>query len=227
MMTTIGRKIFATIAVTGVLIGVGGGVASAHVVVKPAEVETATFQTFTTSVPSELKSPTVKVRVVVPGGVKHVTPTVKPGWTISEVKDGEGENAIVKEITWSGGEIPSGQRDEFSFSAQVPAAATTLQWKAYQTYGDGTEVAWDKAPAASKGSDDEGVKPYSETKVVDNLSNTGAATTAAAKTDDKSSIAMPLSILAIVLSVLALNRGSKAAKPKSDKAAKVHKASRD
>jgi hypothetical protein len=56
----------------------------------------------------------------------------------------------VKELIWMNGSIPVGQRDDFVFSAQAPADESTLVWKAYQTYADGTVVAWDVASDADQ-----------------------------------------------------------------------------
>ncbi|MES2876663.1 MAG: YcnI family protein [Patescibacteria group bacterium] len=147
----------------GVLAFTFANTASAHVVVKPAEVVTAGFLTFTAGVPNERETAVTKIKVAIPDGLNYVTPTQKAGWTISVEEEGTGESAVVKAITWDGGTINAGFRDEFTFSAQVPEKATELQWKAYQTYADGTVVAWDKAGDAEK-SDISG--PFSVTKVV-------------------------------------------------------------
>ncbi len=173
----------------------GMGVASAHVTVKPAEVGVGAFQTFTTDVPTEGDFATTNVRLVLPDGLHYVSPNVKTGWQVDVKKTGEGEDAKVTEITWSGGTVPVGLRDEFSFSAQAPSKVTTLQWKAYQTYADGKVVAWDQAPSADS-HDEESVKPYSETKVVDDLS--------APATEKQDLTAQNRANVAIVLSILAL-----------------------
>ena len=86
--------------------------AFAHVVVKPNAVGVGAFQTFTVGVPNEKDNPTVGVRLVIPEGMKFVSPNVKPGWTIDVKKTGDGENAVVTEINWTGGSIPAGQRDD-------------------------------------------------------------------------------------------------------------------
>ena len=141
--------------------------ASAHVVVKPAEVVTAGFQTFTVSVPNEKDISTTSIKVVVPEGLKYVQPTQKAGWQIAIENDGAGLDATVKSITWSGNEVEAGFRDDFTFSGQVPEAATVLQWKAYQTYSDGTIVSWDKATSGDdQESEDENSGPFSVTNVV-------------------------------------------------------------
>lgn len=117
--------------------------AFAHVTVKPGEVSTATYQTFTVNVPNEKEIPTVSVKVLIPKGVSSVTPTKKVGWNVSAEK----ADGAVASIAWSGGEIGDGLRDEFSFSAKTPEKTGELKWKAYQTYADGTVVSWDQEEA--------------------------------------------------------------------------------
>src|SRR6185503_5990953 len=123
------------------------GLASAHVTVKPGDAGVGQRLNFMVSVPTEEEDPTIQVRLVIPEGVQSVRPNVKPGWNIQLKKSGSGEEERVSEIIWSGGKIPAEQRDEFVFSAQAPAEAGTVVWKAYQTYGDGDVVAWDNDPA--------------------------------------------------------------------------------
>ena len=165
------RKLTQKLSGIGLLVGIAtllvSSSASAHVVVKPAEVVTAGFHSFTVGVPNEKEIPTTSVRLVIPEGLKYVTPVQKPGWAIDVEKEGEGEAAVVKSIVWSGSVVNAGFRDDFAFSAQVPAEATEIQWKAYQTYSDGTVVAWDKA-STGDGHDDlgENTGPFSVTKVV-------------------------------------------------------------
>lgn len=174
--------------------------ALAHVVVKPERVGVAAFQTFTVGVPNEKEIPTIAVRLVIPGGLNHVSPNVKPGWNIAMKNTGEGEDAKVTEITWTGGSIPQGQRDEFQFSAQVPAKETTLQWKAYQTYEGGEIVAWDQNPSGGHG---DGNNPYSETEIVNDLKDS-ATSTDVHQTDTKAGGDKTKENLSIFLSVAAL-----------------------
>jgi uncharacterized protein YcnI len=158
----------------------------AHVTVKPSEVNVAQRTNFAVSVATEENNPTVGVRLVIPDGVQSVRPNVTPGWKIELKKTGQGESVKVSEIIWTGGNIPIEQRDEFIFSAQAPATGTTLAWKAYQTYSDGKIVAWENDPKiveeytknnpAKEGEDDhDAPKPYSTTKVIDDLSKSSAA----------------------------------------------------
>ncbi len=161
--------------------------AFAHVSVKPASVGVGSFQTFIMGVPSEKEIPTTEIKLLIPAGLEHVRPNVKPGWTIDMVKSGEGHDALVTEITWKGGSIGGDFRDDFYFSAKVPPTEQQLAWKAYQTYADGSVVSWDQDPAIAEDAHDEDAEaeagaeeakeeedfskqgPYSTTAVIDDL----------------------------------------------------------
>jgi uncharacterized protein YcnI len=186
---------------------------SAHVVVKPNQVGVGERTNFVVTVPTEEDIPTTQVRLVIPDGVQSVRPNVKSGWKIELKKSGKDEEVKVTEIIWSGGNIPAEQRDEFVFSAQAPAQEGNVVWKAYQTYGDGTVVAWDIDPKAvedySKNNntadtedDHDAPRPYSQTKVVNDLaaSNTISATNQELIVENKKTRrAVLFSAIAIVL----------------------------
>lgn len=178
--------------------------AFAHVTVKPAEVGVAAFQIFTIAVPVEKDVATTAVRLVIPEGLQHVTPNVKPGWQIDVVTEGEGETAKVTEINWTGGTIPPGQRDEFLFSAQVPAEETAIVWKAYQTYEDGTTIAWDQNPEedGSHSEDNHDAGPYSETNVINDLQEATEGTTM--QNAGVNNVPMYISLAALLLGGTAL-----------------------
>jgi tetrahydromethanopterin S-methyltransferase subunit A len=106
-------------------------------------------------------------------------------------------------------EIPGGLRDEFSFSAQVPANPTTIAWKAYQTYADGETVAWDADPKTiashedSDGDEDhETAHPYSETIVINDLVKTPVASTKTEGTTINN--ALTIGYIALALAAIAL-----------------------
>jgi uncharacterized protein YcnI len=175
-----------------------GAVAAAHVVVTPRQVNVAEFQTFDVSVPNEKETNVTALKLLVPAGLAEVSPTVKPGWTIEIQKNSKGE---VSEIDWTGGSVPPEQRDDFTFNAQAPARAGELDWKAYQTYADGSIASWDQKPA---GSDDAtgDTGPYSVTKVINDL--TAQPSTEAKSSDSKNNWTLGLAIAALALSVIAL-----------------------
>jgi uncharacterized protein YcnI len=181
----------------------------AHVVVKPNQVNVAAFQTFTVGVPNEKELPTVGLRLMIPDNLKHVSPNVKPGWNVIVKKSGEGEDAKVTEISWTGGSIPAGQRDDFLFSAQAPADAGAINWKAYQTYQDGTVVAWDQDPNAPKpsvapGEEGESTTPYSVTKVVNDLASASTTPVVLPANQSGQSTSMIFSVAALLLSFAAI-----------------------
>jgi uncharacterized protein YcnI len=180
---------------------VAPGIASAHVVVSPHDALTGSYETFTASVPNEKDIPVTGIRLVIPKDVTSVTPTVKAGWQIQTKKSGDN----VTEISWTEGQIDAELRDEFTFSAHMPDTAGDIVWKAYQTYQDGSVVAWDQKPAEDHAheSKDESKGPYSTTIV---NPDDGAA---AAKNDSSDTALYVLSIAALALAATALVRTSK------------------
>jgi uncharacterized protein YcnI len=170
------------------------GAAFAHVVVKPAETTVGSFDTYTVSVPNEKEMAVTSVKLQIPNGLSYVTPTTKPEWSIDVEKDGD----AIRSITWKDGTIPAGQRQDFTFSAQAPAAAGDMAWKAYQTYADGTVVAWDKAPTNSD-TEGENSGPFSVTKVTDDTK-----TAAASSSVPNTTLSLVISIVAVVLSAASL-----------------------
>ena len=166
----------------------------AHVVVSPKQVGIGAYQEFTISVPTEKEIPTVELKLMIPESINgEVVPNVKPGWTINLVKQGD----KVKEIDWTGGSIPAGQRDNFLFQVQVPATETTLQWKAIQTYQDGSTVEWTHGP--SQNPDDDSNPPYSTTKVINDLNTKPTQPTL--ETENNSKLPLLFSLVAIGISV--------------------------
>ena len=73
---------------------------------------------------------TVAVRVQIPDGVVSVKPMPKPGWQLEtrvepysqpvEAAHGETYTEGVREIAWSGGNLPDDWYDVFSFRVQLP-----------------------------------------------------------------------------------------------------------
>jgi len=177
--------------------------AFAHVIVKPSQVGIGSYQTFTVGVPTEKDNPTVQLRLIIPAGVTNVTPNVKQGWSIETKQTGTSDDKNVTEIDWTDGSIPVEQRDEFSFSAKVPAKETTLQWIAYQTYEDGTVVTWDqKLTKEEKEDDTKG--PYSETHIVDDLKAANDMKTKEDAESKQNTSTMQLSLAALALAALAI-----------------------
>ena len=163
MMKVATKKLPLVGLIVSVMALVFSATASAHVVVNPKQVLTAERATFAVSVPNEHDTPVVAVRLIIPEGLTSVRPYAKQGWNIEVAKTGEGENVTATEIKWisAGANVPVDLKDDFLFGAKAPENATELKWKAYETYADGTVVAWEQEPSEAEEN-----KPYSVTKVV-------------------------------------------------------------
>lgn len=178
------------------------GVAQAHVVVRPSEVATASYQTFTVSTPNEKDIPTIRVELHLPKDIESATPTVKPGWTISTTAADDGET--MQSIIWENGSIPEGQRDDFTFSARTPDKASKLEWKAYQTYADGTVVSWDEAQSDNHGHSDRNSGPLSVTQVVSETEAAKALKQAQADSDTATANAQRATLIAFAAIAMSL-----------------------
>lgn len=164
--------------------------ASAHVSVQPARVAAGDFTTFNVSVPNEKEVSVTNIKLDIPKGLEEVKPTIKPGWAVKV----EGSSII-----WSGGDIASGFRDDFTFSAQAPAKTIELKWKAYETYSDGSVARWDQSPdkAEVAGSDS---GPYSVTKVSNESDASSTDATNTSRGNSSNTLPLVISLLALTLS---------------------------
>jgi uncharacterized protein YcnI len=200
------KHIISRVAVSAVtalvLVVASPGLAFAHVVISPNKALTGAYETFTTSVPNEKDIPVTGIRLVIPDSIESVTPTVKPGWEIHTKKSGD----RVSEIIWTGGTIPAELRDTFTFSAHLPSKTGDIDWKAYQTYQDGSVVSWDQKPTDDHGheSEDESKGPYSTTTVTDTTDNESQA-----KNDSSNTVPYVISAISVIISAYALMRTNK------------------
>lgn len=211
-MGKISKKISLVAIAIGLVTVTAVAPVSAHVTVKPAEVVTAGYQTFTVNVPNERGVPVTSVKVVMPRGIEGPMPTQQAGWTITLDKEGE---KTVTAITWSGNEIPDGMRGEFSFSAKVPDEETAIAWKSYQTYADGMVVSWDRESEGGHGEGDATSGPFSVTKVVSETDADAAVRKAqqeAQSAQASTRMALYSSITAVILGLIAIYLGTRKAK---------------
>lgn len=183
------------------------GTASAHVTVYPKEATQGSYEKFTVRVPTEKDVPTVQVEL------KFQTEAVtisrfepKPGWTYRIAKDTSG---TVTGVTWtaSGDGLQATEFGEFNMQGKVSDSASSITWKAYQTYKDGSVVEWTGAPDAKTPASVTTVKPKpagaGTTDSHGNISQAPAqgAAAAAGETDRTP---LYLSISALVLGAAAL-----------------------
>ncbi|GGS23118.1 DUF1775 domain-containing protein [Deinococcus knuensis] len=127
-----------------VLISVAGAHATVRTEAGLTESAASKSETYRLNVPTEKEISTTQIRLVVPAGVAISRFQVTPGFTRTVTKNADG---LVTEVVWKGRVAPM-EYARFFFQAKNPAAAGELVWKIYQTYSDGSVVAWDDADPA-------------------------------------------------------------------------------
>lgn len=88
------------------------------------------------------------IKVQIPAGFASVKAQAKAGWSVSTVK-ADGKN--VSEVTWSGGNLPDSNFDDFGLSVKFPITAGTYYVPVVQFCG-ASSVAWTQVPAAGEDS---------------------------------------------------------------------------
>ena len=181
------------------------GTASAHVVVYPQEATQGSYEKFTVRVPTEKDIATTKVKVEIPKDVEISRFEPKEGWKYELQEDSSG---LITSVTWTATDagLSPTEFGEFSMQGKVGDNAKKIVWKAYQTYKDGSTVAWE-GPADAE-------TPASITTVVkDNGTEEDSHTSATNQTtagnevtnnDSNSTLPTTLSIIALVLGVISL-----------------------
>lgn len=190
------KLIISILAAVAVIVALPAA-AFAHVMVTPNQAGIGANTKFNVSVPNEKEVAVTSVKLSVPKGVQNVQPNVLAGWDIAIDHDGSGN---VTAITWTG-TIPAGQREDFAFKAQTSASAGALDWKASQTYADGTVIRWDQNPATSGKAVKNNAGPYSITKVVNDLHSSRNSAAANSGASPTATLALALSIAALILSI--------------------------
>ena len=84
---------------------------------------------------------TTKIVLTVPTGFGIDSFVPSPGWTRQLQQTGSGEDAVIQQVTWTGGSVPTEEDSLFQFLAQ-PAKSGTYTFQVQQTYSDGSIVNW-------------------------------------------------------------------------------------
>jgi uncharacterized protein YcnI len=200
------KKFFSTLSLCFVAMLLFAGIASAHVVVYPQQSTQGTYEKFTVRVPTEKEVPTVKVEIKIPAEVDISRVQPMAGWKYDFTKDSSGK---ITSVVWTatGDGLSSTEFGEFDMQGKVGDKATSISWKAYQTYKDGSVVEWIGAPDSDKPASITTVNPKPATaKTSADGHDHGAGTMAAANTGNGGSSNLPLylSIAALVLGVIAV-----------------------
>jgi uncharacterized protein YcnI len=203
------RKLAVVVVVVTGVVMLTAGAAFAHVEIeRDGEVTAQGVVNATLSVPNESKTQGTKtIELVFPASPKLTTATAADanGFTATVKKDSAG---AVTSITWTGGTITG--EDEKSFPITLgafPADTKTAEFKALQTYDDGTVVRWIEATPAS-GEEPEHPAPVlyvkGEAPHEDAADTGGAVTTQHEDSDSHDDGMSTVAIVAIVLGVLIL-----------------------
>jgi uncharacterized protein YcnI len=134
------RPLTFVVVVVGSLVTVAA--ASAHAHVSPSVVPAKDSQVFTLVVPTEKEdAATTGVELTPPQGFSIDSFVPSPGWKRDVQKTGEGEDAVITKITWSGGNVPTDEDAAFSFLGRTDSSKT-YTFGVRQTYSDGSVVDW-------------------------------------------------------------------------------------
>lgn len=175
------RRAVITAAATGVVSLVLAASAAAHPRLSPAVSLADETQLYSLAVPTEkANAVTTKIVLTLPNGFAIDSFVPSPGWKRVEQQSGSGDGAVITQVTWSGGHVPTGEDSLFQFLAR-PAGAGSYRFHLRQTYSDGSIVDW----AGSESSAD----PAPTIRVAGSFGSGGSST---------------LTIVALVLAALAL-----------------------
>jgi uncharacterized protein YcnI len=131
-----------TVAAGATLALVFTGVAQAHAGLSPVVVKTKAGQEFTLTVPTEEEgTTTTAVELTAPVGFSIFGFEDSPGWKREEITQGSGEERTIRQVTWSGGNVPTEHYAVFRFIGSVDAAKDYAV-KVRQTYANGKVVDW-------------------------------------------------------------------------------------
>jgi uncharacterized protein YcnI len=163
-------------------------VALGHARVSPAVSLAGQLQLYSLAVPTEKSNvTTTKIVLTVPNGF-GIDSFVPPpaGWTQGVKSTGAGEDAVVQQVTWTGGRTPTGEDSLFQFLAE-PSKPGSYTFQVQQTYSDGSIVDW-TGPESS-------ASPAPTIQAASSLSGGGGGTSV-------------LTIVALIVGVLGLAAGA-------------------
>jgi uncharacterized protein YcnI len=121
---------------------VAANAAFAHAEISPPVAKAKTGQLFTLAVPTEEENATTTtVELTPPAGFSIDSFAPTPGWKRDVRQTGEGEDAVIQKVTWSGGKVPTDEDAVFQFIASTDSAKT-YSFDVRQTYSDGKVVDW-------------------------------------------------------------------------------------
>ena len=116
--------------------------ASAHARVSPAVSLANEQQLYSLAIPTEKEDTyTTKIVLTLPKGFSIDSFVPSPDWTRDVQSTGSGEEAVITQVTWTGGHVPTEEDSFFQFLAEAKTAGT-YTFQVEQTYSDGSIVNW-------------------------------------------------------------------------------------
>lgn len=116
----------------------------AHVRVSPAEAKAGASQIYMVTIPTEGKSATSRVELVLPAGAKLIS-VDEEGKPFDIQHPADGTTVIIFRT-----EIPPGWAKMFHFMVANPSGVSEIAWKAHQFYADGTRADWVDAAGSKR-----------------------------------------------------------------------------
>jgi uncharacterized protein YcnI len=135
------RLLAPIVAVAGVAL-ITAAAASAHARISPPVSLANTLQLCSLAVPTEkANATTTKIVLTVPKGFSIDSFVPNPGWTRVLKQTGSGDSAVIQQVTWTGGNVPTEEDSLFQFLGETSGTGT-FTFQVQQTYSDGEIVNW-------------------------------------------------------------------------------------
>ena len=123
--------------------------ASAHARMSPSVSIANELQLYSLAIPTEkANATTTKIVLTLPKNFSIDSFVPNPGWKRVEQSTGSGDSAVITQVTWTGGHVPTEEDSLFQFLAQ-PAKSGTYTFQVQQTYSDGSIVDWNGPETAA------------------------------------------------------------------------------
>ncbi len=111
-----------------------------HVDLDPRQSIPKKWELYTLNVPTEKEVPTVAVRLRVPEAFEIEVIEHSRVWQMATQRDARG---FIREVRWSGSQIPPQTFENFKFLARNPNAAGIYRWTIEQHYQTGDPATWE------------------------------------------------------------------------------------
>jgi uncharacterized protein YcnI len=128
-----------TVSFLGLMLVTSFAPAWAHIDIEPKDTIPSRWETFILNVPTETESPTIEVQLAIPEGFEVEAVGHRTDWDMAIRRDARG---FVREIVWSGGQIPPLTFEEFKLLAKAAKSPGPYEWQARQRYADDQESTW-------------------------------------------------------------------------------------